>query len=216
MIEGASSFPPPPASVHPAAANAVSLNTLSKPDAGDRPAQGSARDIVEVSASAKEDEINGLSEEERAEVAELKRQDAETRRHEQAHANAGGQYAGSPSYTYERGPDGGSYAVAGTTPIDVSPVPNDPAATQRKMQVVKLAALAPAEPSPQDRKIAAQAEAERLKAQAELNAGEADESLGEDENDSRQISAGGHAISAYTAAAAPRPAGVSPLFDLIA
>ncbi len=216
MIEGASSFPPPPASVHPAAANAVPSKPLSKPDAGDRPAQGSPRDIVEISASAKEDEINGLSKEERAEVGELKRQDAETRRHEQAHANAGGQYAGSPSYTYERGPDGGSYAVAGTTPIDVSPVPNDPAATQRKMQVVKRAALAPAEPSPQDRKIAAQAEAERLKAQAELNAGKADESFGEDENDSRQIGAGRHAFSAYTGGAAANPAGVSPLFDLTA
>jgi hypothetical protein len=112
-------------------------------------------------------DAQGLTEEERKEVADLKERDREVRRHEQAHANAGGQFSGSPSYTLERGPDGRSYAVGGTTPIDVSPVAGDPEATVRKMQVVKRAALAPADPSPQDRRIAAQAESQRLKAQGE-------------------------------------------------
>ncbi len=122
-----------------------------------------------------EEDAQGLTKEERKEVAELKDRDREVRRHEQAHANAGGQFAGSPSYTFERGPDGRSYAVGGTTPIDVSPVSGDPQATVRKMQVVKRAALAPADPSPQDRRIAAQAEAQRLKAQAEAARGDDDE-----------------------------------------
>ena len=196
MIEGSSAFLPPLVSAQGDAATTNLFRNLP--------------------ASAKDGESAGLSKEEQAEVAELKRRDAETRRHEQAHANAGGQYAGTPSYTYERGPNGRSYAVAGTTPIDVSPVPNDPAATQRKMQVVKRAALAPGEPSPQDRKVAAQAEAERLKAQAELNAGKADELSGQGEDNSRQIGAGGHAVSAYTGGGAPRQPSVSPLFDLFA
>ena len=55
-----------------------------------------------------EEDAQGLTKEERKEVAELKDRDREVRRHEQAHANAGGQFAGSPSYTFERGPDGGA------------------------------------------------------------------------------------------------------------
>ena len=63
------------------------------------------------------------------------------RAHEQAHAAVGGQYAGSPSYEYERGSDGNNYAVAGEVPIDVSEVPNDPQATIEKMQQVKAVRL---------------------------------------------------------------------------
>ena len=131
-----------------------------------------------LNVKADDEDAQGLTDEEREEVGDLKQRDREVRRHEQAHANAGGQYAGSPTYTYERGPDGRSYAIGGTTPIDVSPVPGDPQATVRKMQVVKRAALAPADPSPQDRRIAAQAEAQRLKAQAEAARPEEDEAAG--------------------------------------
>lgn len=102
------------------------------------------------------------------EVQELKNRDAEVRTHEQAHAAVGGQYAGSPSYEYERGPDGKSYAVGGEVPIDVSVVPGDPQATIQKMQVVRRAALAPAEPSSADRSIAAEASVKAAEARAEL------------------------------------------------
>ncbi len=112
----------------------------------------------------------GLTEAELELVAELKARDAEVRRHEQAHANAGGQYSGQPSYSYERGPDGGNYAVGGTTPIDISPVSGNPEATIRKMEVVKRAAMAPAEPSGQDRAVASRAQAEQMKARAEVAA----------------------------------------------
>ncbi|MEL7393699.1 MAG: putative metalloprotease CJM1_0395 family protein, partial [Pseudomonadota bacterium] len=46
-----------------------------------------------------------LSEEEQAQVDELKARDREVRAHEQAHAAVGGQYAGAPSYTFQTGPD---------------------------------------------------------------------------------------------------------------
>ena len=109
-----------------------------------------------------------LNEAEQAEVAELKARDAEVHRHEEAHARAGGAYSGAPSYQFQRGPDGGQYAVGGSTPIDVAPIEGDPQATIRKMQTIKRAASAPAEPSGQDRAIAAQADATIQQARAEL------------------------------------------------
>lgn len=105
---------------------------------------------------------------EQKEIAELKARDQEVRSHEQAHASIGGRYAGAPSYSFELGPDGRKYAVAGEVQIDIAPVPGDPQATIQKMQQVKAAALAPAEPSSADRRIAAEAGLRLLQAQTEL------------------------------------------------
>lgn len=105
---------------------------------------------------------------EQLQVAELASRDREVRSHEQAHAAVGGAYAGAPTYTYKRGPDGKAYVVAGEVSIDVSPIPNDPQATLRKMEVVQRAALAPAEPSSQDRRVAAQAQAQAAQARTDL------------------------------------------------
>jgi hypothetical protein len=126
--------------------------------------------IVDLSAGEEGGGLPGqnLTEEEKSQVRELKERDAEVRRHEQAHARAGGQHAGAPSYEYETGPDGKQYAVGGSTPIDISPVAGDPAATIEKMRAVKAAASAPAEPSGQDRAVAAAADAALRRAQAEL------------------------------------------------
>lgn len=101
-------------------------------------------------------------------IAELSSRDADVRSHEQAHASVGGAYAGSPSFTMQRGPDGKSYAVGGEVGIDVSAVANDPAATISKMEVVMRAALAPADPSAQDLRVAAQAQGLASAARAEL------------------------------------------------
>lgn len=105
---------------------------------------------------------------EQLEITKLVSRDQEVRTHEQAHAAVGGQYAGAPTYTYTRGPDGKRYAVGGEVGIDTSPVPNDPEATLRKMEVVIRAALAPAEPSAQDRQVAAQAQTQMAEARAQL------------------------------------------------
>jgi len=110
----------------------------------------------------------GLSDEERAAVAQLKERDREVRAHENAHASAGGAYAGSPSYEFTRGPDGVQYAVGGQVDIDTSEVPGDPRATIAKLEVVRSAALAPARPSGQDRAVAAAAAAKSQEAAAEL------------------------------------------------
>ena len=111
---------------------------------------------------------DGLTEAERQEVQELQRREQEVRQHEQAHATAGGQYAGQPSYTYRMGPDGRLYATGGEVKIDAAAVPNDPRATIRKMEQVKRAALAPSQPSAADRQVAAEAQAKLIRAKTEL------------------------------------------------
>ncbi|GAB4240605.1 MAG: hypothetical protein Kow0032_28360 [Methyloligellaceae bacterium] len=108
-----------------------------------------------------------LSEEEQRQVQKLKETDAKVRAHEQAHAIVGGPYASAPSYEYTTGPDGKRYATAGEVQIDVSPE-DDPEATIRKMDVVIRAALAPADPSPQDLQVARQAQTQRARARVEL------------------------------------------------
>jgi len=114
-------------------------------------------------------------EQELQQIKELKARDTEVRTHEQAHAAVGGQYAGSPSYEYQRGPDGTNYAIGGEVPIDVGVINGDPQATIDKMQTVRAAALAPAEPSGADRAIAADATQKIAAAQAELAAPDNDD-----------------------------------------
>ena len=122
---------------------------------------------------------DGLSEEERAVVDQLRARDREVRDHEQAHKRVGGPYASSPTYSYQTGPDGQRYAVGGQVLIDASPVPENPEATIAKMMIVKAAALAPAEPSSADRNVAAMADAQLAQAQADLNAMKSEELRGE-------------------------------------
>ena len=106
-----------------------------------------------------------LSPEEKQVLAELKARDREVRAHEQAHLAAAGPYAkGPPTYEFQTGPDGQPYAVGGEVRIDTSPVPGNPEATVIKAQTIKRAATAPANPSAQDRQVAAQAA--RLEAEA--------------------------------------------------
>ena len=138
-------------------------------DDGSGPSAQTAIEEARAQAGADDSKAIGeLSDAEQAQVDKLKARDREVRAHEQAHATVGGQYAGAPSYTYQTGPDNQRYAVGGEVAIDVAPVDGDPEATINKMEVVIAAALAPAEPSPQDRKVAALAQSQRTQAMAEL------------------------------------------------
>lgn len=100
-------------------------------------------------------------------LEQLKQTDRDVRQHEMAHQITGGPYTGGATYEYEIGPDGKRYAVAGEVPIDYGPVPGDPQATIEKMQTVIAAALAPADPSPKDLQVAAQARQYLLEAKLE-------------------------------------------------
>lgn len=125
----------------------------------------------------------GLTPEEMRIVEELKKIDSEVRRHEMAHIAVGGRYITSgANFKYQRGPDGKNYAVAGEVTIDTSAVPGDPQATLQKMRQVKNAALAPANPSPQDLKVAAKASAAASKALSDLMALQAKEQADSNEN----------------------------------
>jgi hypothetical protein len=101
-------------------------------------------------------------------ISKLKERDKEVRSHEAAHAAVGGAFTGSPSYSYEQGPDGKRYAVAGEVSVDLSSVSGDPRATIAKMQRVHAAALAPVHPSIQDTRVASTATQIILQAQSEL------------------------------------------------
>nr|WP_321241698.1 putative metalloprotease CJM1_0395 family protein [uncultured Tolumonas sp.] len=119
-------------------------------------------------SSGSEEDKKKAQQEEQA-VKDLKKRDTEVRTHEQAHKTAGGQYAESPAFDMTKGPDGKDYATGGHVNIDVSAIPNDPQATLNKMSQIKSAALAPAEPSSQDLKVAARADMVAVAARSELS-----------------------------------------------
>ncbi len=115
-----------------------------------------------------------LTAEQKSEVQKLKQRNREVRNHEQAHLAAGGQHiTRGATYSYEQGPDGQRYAVGGEVGIDTS-AESDPAATIRKMQAARAAALAPANPSGQDRQVAAAASSQAAEARAALAAEQVD------------------------------------------
>ncbi len=122
-----------------------------------------------VSASTESDDTNAegeLTDEEKEVVEKLKARDQEVRRHEAAHAAAGGSFAGAPTFSYQQGPDGKRYAVGGEVSIDLSPG-STPEETARKADQIRAAALAPADPSGQDQAVAAAAVQMKAQAQAE-------------------------------------------------
>lgn len=221
------------------AANSTALSQLRRasaptsPDVGHPPqaspgrplAPAAAADRVELSATARG--TAELTEEEQQQVEELKRRDAEVREHEAAHLAAAGGYArGGAQYEYQTGPDGKQYAVGGEVQIDTSPVPDDPEATITKMEAVIRAALAPAEPSGQDRQVASEAQAAILKAQRELSeASQSPDSAASDTARDSVIAAAQSrppAAQSYGSdaqprrAAAPDPSAQPQLLDLVA
>ena len=94
--------------------------------------------------------------------------DQAVRAHEQAHQSVAGQFAtGGASYSYQRGPDGVDYAIGGEVPITLQKG-RTPEETISNARTVQAAALAPADPSGQDRAVAAAAGQMASQAQAEL------------------------------------------------
>ena len=90
-------------------------------------------------------------------VRELERIDRNVKAHEAAHiAAGGGVVSGGASYGYTRGPDGKMYAVFGEVPISMKKGKTPEETIQNARQIV-AAAMAPADPSPQDYKVAASA-----------------------------------------------------------
>lgn len=130
-------------------------------------------------------------------LQQLRARDREVRAHEAAHIAAGRQFIrGGPSYTLQQGPDGRSYAIGGEVRLDASPVPNDPEATLSKAEIVRRAALAPAEPSPQDVQVAANASAMAARARIDLAIQRRNEVA---QTDSKQVETGNDNSSSISA-----------------
>ncbi len=120
--------------------------------------------------NSNQDQFNqDLTTEQLAQVRQLRARDGEVRAHEQAHAAVGGSLAGAPNLSYTTGPDGKRYAISGEVSINTGIISGDPEATIRKLDQVRRAALAPANPSSQDRRVAASASASANQARSELN-----------------------------------------------
>lgn len=133
--------------------------------------------------SRKTKKDQGLSDEEKKQVEELQKRDRQVRAHEQAHVAAGGQYVkGGAHYQFQKGPDGRNYAVGGEVNIDTSAVSGDPQATMIKMAAVQRAALAPADPSGQDRAVAGAAAQKEAEARVESMKKEPSGSSGKGKN----------------------------------
>lgn len=151
----------------------IRTGEVARTEASTGAASGSRQKRERVEGQERDSSRTGASDsveisEEAQEIAKLAARDREVRAHEAAHAASGGRYAGAPALTYTKGPDGRSYATGGEVPIDVSPVSGDPQATLQKAQVVRNAALAPAQPSAQDMRVASRASAMAAKARSEL------------------------------------------------
>jgi hypothetical protein len=143
--------------------SAFSAGALSKGEEGKK---GQSTDAQGTGAKST-DEL-AMDPERRAQLEKLRARDQEVRAHEAAHQAAAGGLAGAASFQYERGPDGKPYAVGGEVSIQASSVPNDPRATLAKAQRIQRAALAPADPSSQDRAVAGAAQAMATRAQGEI------------------------------------------------
>ena len=100
-------------------------------------------------------------------VQGLKAEEQKVKAHEMAHKAVGGEYAGAIRYQYATGSDGQAYIVGGEVSIDISEG-KTPEETLRKMEQVKRAAMAPADPSPQDNSVASAATRIEQKARYEL------------------------------------------------
>lgn len=103
----------------------------------------------------------------KAEINELKLTEKEVIAHEQAHKAVGGSVTGPVTYTHTEGPDGKRYIAGGEVSINTKEG-STPEETLRILEKVKAAALAPAEPSAQDLRVAASATAQIQQTRAEI------------------------------------------------
>lgn len=121
----------------------------------------------ETKAAEKKNSPTELSDDDRRIVNELQSVDTKVRAHEAAHQAAGGGMTGGASFTYEQGPDGKMYAVAGEVPISI-PSGSTPQENIKNARQAIAAATAPADPSGQDMAVASSAAMMLAKAQQQL------------------------------------------------
>lgn len=102
------------------------------------------------------------------EINQLKQTESEVIAHENAHKAAGAGVTGGISYTHITSPDDQRYITGGEVSIQM-PSASESDSTISLLEKVRQAALAPAEPSSQDLRVAASASAQIQQVRAEEN-----------------------------------------------
>ena len=131
--------------------------------AGDKTAAGQTAGKASATDKGRQGGLQTLTPEQKDVVSKLAARDTAVRAHEAAHQAAAAGLGGAASFSYETGPDGKRYAVGGEVPVSLRGG-RTPQETIANAQTVRSAALAPADPSPQDLAVAAQAS--QMEAQA--------------------------------------------------
>ncbi|WP_193768914.1 putative metalloprotease CJM1_0395 family protein [Metasolibacillus meyeri] len=118
------------------------------------------KDLLEADTKTKSTQQEKLeTSEAKAHLRQLQMTEDEVKVHEQAHKAAGSSVTGPVSYTYTKGPDNQLYVSGGEVSIQ-APVSGSDEETIKILEQVRKAALAPAQPSPQDLRVAASATAQ--------------------------------------------------------
>lgn len=149
--------------------NSNSVNSLKLVAAASLP-KSQAVETKPGTSPTKKMQLNApqLSDADLLEISKLKARDTQLRQHEQAHhAASAGVDVSSASFTYQRGPNGVNYAVSGDVRIDTT-APRDPEARLAQAAMIGDVALAPADPTPTDRAVAAKAQQMTQQARAEI------------------------------------------------
>ena len=201
--------------------SSVNVNSTPPPNSSDRIDTSN-----EEQTAAQKREQQNYEQNVARQLQQLQSRDREVRAHEAAHIAAGGQYVSSgPQYTYQRGPNGRFYAIGGEVQLDVSAIPSNPEATLDKAEVIRRAALAPAQPSPQDLRVASNATRlasrarveiaiqQREQQQAQVEAGK-DKKAEENVAESSVITGTTFGASTYGNASLAEPA--RDVFDIVA
>jgi hypothetical protein len=146
-----------PSQAEPPSGQSSTINRTQKTDKNTEN-KDSITDRVTLSGKSLEDpQVRAVAE-------KMKAIEEKVKAHEAAHKAAGGNLAGPASFSYTQGPDGRSYITGGEVQINISGG-RTPEETISRMQQVIRAALAPADPSGQDRAVAAQAASQIAQAQ---------------------------------------------------
>lgn len=168
----------------PAADQQASQSSPDQPQTASAPPKEESKPAEKSTADGKSSENDPQVQ---AQISRLKQNEEKVKAHEAAHKAAGGNLASSASYSYTKGPDGRSYISGGEVQIDMSDG-NTPEETIARMQQVIRAALAPADPSGQDRSVAAAAASRMAQAQQEkVQSGDSGTSSGSGEPSEQTI-----------------------------
>lgn len=125
------------------------------------------KDLLAADAKANDTQQRLETPEAQAQLRHLQMTESEVKAHEQAHKAAGASVTGPISYTYTQGPDDQLYVSGGEVSIQ-TPTTSSDEETIKILEQVRQAALAPAQPSPQDLRVAASAAAQIQQVQTGL------------------------------------------------